>query len=99
MESDLEPKEFKPLQPEQCELPTMEQERESLVEEEAKWIKEHHMEPDVNYLPTPPHPLNTDLNDPSTEIASEVTRLHRGSSTRQEEDLRVRTSESSDGEN
>ena len=45
-ESDLEIKEFEPPQEKRESLPTMEQERDSTVEEEARWVKEHHMEPE-----------------------------------------------------
>lgn len=49
-ESDLEFKEFERPPAEEETLPTMEQERESAVEEEARWLKEHHMEPEENVM-------------------------------------------------
>lgn len=43
---DLEISEFEPTKPKDTSLPTMEQERESTVEAEARWEKEHKMEPE-----------------------------------------------------
>ena len=43
---DLEISEFEPTKPKETSLPTMEQERESTVEAEARWEKEHKMEPE-----------------------------------------------------
>jgi hypothetical protein len=43
---DFEISEFEPTKPKDTSLPTMEQERESTVEAEARWEKEHKMEPE-----------------------------------------------------
>lgn len=53
-ESDLEYKEFERPASKEEPLPTMEQERESAVEEEARWVKEHHMEPEEDVMTPPP---------------------------------------------
>ena len=80
--SDLEYREFCPPKPQgETELQTMENERESMVEEEAKWVKEHHMEPDEGELEEKV-PRET-----SPDIPSEATRQHRGSSTDRDEYL------------
>lgn len=88
-ESDLEPHEFEPPASIPHDLPTMEQERESFVEAEAQWVKEHHMEPDEDLSPGLPHPPNTQVINPSEEIASETSRQHRGSPTDRDEDLSI----------